>query len=90
MSTAVHIVVRGRVQGVWFRGGTQERAMQLGIFGWAKNCQDGSVEIHGEGEKEMLEKFISWCRIGPPAAQVSALDLEWVPPQGLNPFEIVR
>ncbi|MBT3923846.1 MAG: acylphosphatase, partial [Nitrospina sp.] len=43
MSSAVHIIVSGRVQGVWFRGGTQERAMQLGVCGWAKNCPDGTV-----------------------------------------------
>jgi acylphosphatase len=46
------------------------------------------VEIHAEGEKETLERFINWCRKGPPAAQVSDLDIEWVSPQGLITFEI--
>lgn len=88
MSSAVHLIVRGRVQGVWFRASTQEQALQLGVCGWAKNCQDGSVEIHAEAEKETLEEFINWCRKGPPAAQVSTLDIEWVHSQGLNTFEI--
>ena len=88
MSFAVHLIVRGRVQGVWFRASTQEQALQLSVCGWAKNCQDGSVEIHAEAEKEILEQFINWCRKGPPAAQVSDLDIEWVDPQGMTTFEI--
>jgi acylphosphatase len=88
MSAAVHIFARGRVQGVWFRAGTQDQALQLGVYGWARNCPDGSVEIHAEGEKDTLERFVSWCRKGTPASQVSALDIEWVSPQGLDSFEI--
>ncbi len=86
----VHLIVRGRVQGVWFRAGTQEQALQLGLCGWVKNCPDGSVEIHAQGEKETLEQFINWCRKGPPAAQVSDLDIEWVDPQGATTFEILH
>lgn len=88
MSSAVHLIVHGRVQGVWFRAGTQEQALQLGACGWVKNCPDGTVEIHAEGVKEVLEQFIAWCRKGTPAAQVSSLDIEWTHPQGLNNFEI--
>ncbi len=88
--SAVHLVVQGRVQGVWFRAGTQEQALQLGLCGWAKNCPDGTVEIHAEGNKETLEQFIRWCRKGPPAAQVTHLDVEWVAPQKLSAFEIRR
>ena len=50
----VHLVVSGRVQGVWFRAGTREQALQLGLCGWVKNCPDGTVEIHAEGGKEAL------------------------------------
>ena len=88
MSSAVHLIARGRVQGVWFRASTQEQALQMGVCGWARNCLDGSVEIYAEGEKEILERFISWCRKGPPAAQGSGLDIEWVNPQSLNTFKI--
>jgi acylphosphatase len=90
MFFAVHLVVQGRVQGVWFRAGTQERALQLGLCGWAKNCPDGTVEIHAEGNKETLEQFIRWCRKGTPAAEVTHLNVEWVAPQQLNTFEIRR
>jgi acylphosphatase len=88
MLMGVHLIARGKVQGVWYRVGTREQALQLGLCGWAKNCSDGTVEIHAEGEKEILEQFISWCRKGPPAAQVSTLDIEWVESQGLNTFEV--
>ena len=88
MSSAVHLIARGRVQGVWFRASTQEQALQMGVCGWARNCLDGSVEIYAEGEKEILERFISWCRKGPSAAQVSGLDIEWVKFQSLNTFKI--
>jgi len=88
MLTSVHLIVRGLVQGVWFRAGTREQALKLGLCGWAKNCLDGTVEIHVEGEKESLEKLIEWCRTGPSAAEVSSLDIEWVEPQGLTTFEI--
>ncbi len=88
MSSAVHLIARGRVQGVWFRASTQEQALQLGVWGWVKNCKDGSVEIHAEAEKETLAGFISWCKKGPPTAQVFALDIEWISPQGFSTFEI--
>ncbi len=87
---SVHLIARGRVQGVWFRAGTREQALQLGLCGWAKNCPDGTVEIHAEGEKEPLEQFINWCRKGTPSAEVSDLDIEWVDPKGLNSFEIIH
>ncbi len=88
MSCAVHLIVRGRVQGVCFRSRAREQALQLGVCGWVKNCSDGSVEIHAEGEKETVERFIIWCKKGPPAAQVSALDIDSVSPRGLTTFEI--
>lgn len=88
MNSAVHLIARGRVQGVWFRASTQDQALQLGVCGWAKNCADGTVEIHAEAEKEILEQFVNWCKKGPPAAQVSALDIDWVEPQGLTTFQI--
>ena len=88
MLMSVHLIVQGKVQGVWFRAGTQEQAKHLGLSGWVKNCPDGTVEIHAEGEKETLEKFVDWCRKGPPAAQVSTLEIECVKPQRLTDFEI--
>ena len=88
MLMSVHLIAYGKVQGVLFRAGTQEQALQLQLCGWVKNCPDGTVEIHAEGEKQTLEQFIEWCKKGPPVAQVSKLDIKWVEPQGLNDFEI--
>jgi len=85
---AVHLFVRGRVQGVFFRASAQKTAEGLGLTGWVKNCGDGSVEIHAEGDKEKLEELIAWCRQGPPMASVSDVDLDWIEPAGLTSFDI--
>lgn len=73
----VHIIVRGRVQGVYFRASAQQRARQLGLRGWVQNCRDGSVEVAAEGGKPRLRQFVSWCRNGPPGAVVTDIDVEW-------------
>ena len=88
MSSAVHLIERGRVQGVWFRAGTKERADELDLFGWVKNQPEGTVEIHAEGEKLRLENFISWCRKGTPAANVTSLNLNQTSLQNFTSFEI--
>jgi len=88
MIEAIHIIVRGRVQGVWFRAGTKERADELGLFGWVKNQPEGTVEIHVEGEKLLLEKFILWCRKGTPASNVTSLSLNMTSLQNFASFEI--
>ena len=85
---AVHLFVHGRVQGVFFRASTQKTAEGLGLTGWVKNCSDGSVEIHAEGDKEKLEELIAWCRQGPPSASVSDIDLDWVDVEGFSSFDI--
>lgn len=73
----VRLIVRGRVQGVYFRAWARTRAHQLGLSGWVRNCPDSSVEIIAEGEKVRLEQLIVWCYDGPPGAVVTDLDVEW-------------
>lgn len=85
---AVHLLIHGRVQGVFYRASTQRTAEGLGLTGWVKNRPDGSVEIHAEGSREKLEELIAWCRLGPPAAEVSTIGLCWIEAEGLNSFEI--
>ena len=85
---AVHILVHGRVQGVFFRASAQARARELNLTGWVKNRVDGAVEIHAEGEKKNLDLFAVWCRKGPPVARVQNLDLERASPQGFNDFDV--
>lgn len=78
----VHLIIRGRVQGVFFRYETQNIARQLGLTGWVKNLYDGSVETIAEGPKEKLEKFIQWCHKGPSRARVDSVQIEWKDPTG--------
>ncbi|MFL5311553.1 MAG: acylphosphatase, partial [Myxococcales bacterium] len=64
------IVVRGRVQGVFFRASAQQEGLQRGLTGEVSNLPDGSVEAIVEGEKQAVEDFVAWCRRGPPSAEV--------------------
>jgi acylphosphatase len=77
---AVHMIARGRVQGVGFRFFVRDEASLFGINGWVRNLEDGSVEIHGEGTKERLDEFISKVNMGPRSGLVSDLDVDWVEP----------
>jgi acylphosphatase len=68
-----HLVIEGRVQGVFFRDTTRREAVGLGLRGWVKNCFDGSVEVVAEGPRDAVENLVEWCHHGPPAARVTAL-----------------
>lgn len=86
----LHIVIYGRVQGVLFRRYAKEKASDLGLVGWIKNNQDGSVETEAEGAKEDLEKFLSWCRKGPSFAKVERMEVKWDKGSGkFKTFEVV-
>jgi acylphosphatase len=71
---AIHLHITGRVQGVFFRASAKEKADTLGITGWVKNCDDGSVEIVAEGEEKALKKFEEWCHKGPTGAEVTHVE----------------
>ncbi|NOZ84845.1 MAG: acylphosphatase [Deltaproteobacteria bacterium] len=77
----VHLLIRGRVQGVWFRQSTKEQAIRLGLKGWVRNLPDGRVEAVAEGNRPELEKLIEWCRNGPPLARVDEVEVEWRKPE---------
>jgi acylphosphatase len=76
------VVVRGRVQGVFFRVETRERARSLGLSGWVRNTPDGSVEAVFEGDREPIESMLAWCRRGPSLARVDDVQTEWEEPVG--------
>ncbi len=87
---ARRFTISGRVQGVFFRAETQEKANELGLTGWVQNHPDGSVEIHVEGQEDALTRFAAWCREGPPAAVVERVHEEEVPERGERAFDIIR
>jgi acylphosphatase len=72
-----HVVIEGRVQGVFFRYHTQEKAYELGINGWVKNRRDGRVEAVFEGEKDKVDRMIQWCHRGPSEARVTNVKVDW-------------
>ncbi len=74
--TARRIIVRGEVQGVFYRNWTVQQAKMLGIAGWVRNRRDGSVEIAAQGDEAALRALIDLCWKGPPAARVTAVDVE--------------
>ena len=86
---AVRIIVYGHVQGVFFRASAQTQASELGITGWVRNLQDGTVEVYAEGNQNALNRFIEWCRKGPPSAKVSRCDLDWIAPKAISNFKIL-
>lgn len=81
-------MVRGRVQGVFFRACTRERARAHGVTGWVRNRADGTVEAVLEGPGEAVERVIRFMRTGPPRAEVSDLEVFEEQPEGTSGFEI--
>ena len=88
--TRRHVVVHGRVQGVWFRDSMRREAARLGVAGWLKNRPDGSVEAAFEGPSEAVDTLTRWCEHGPAGARVVRVETREEPAEGLADFRIVR
>jgi acylphosphatase len=73
----IHLVVRGRVQGVFFRASAQREARQLGLSGWVKNRPDGAVELVAEGEEDHVKDLLAWAQHGPSTARVDRVETKW-------------
>jgi acylphosphatase len=82
------VIVKGRVQGVWFRGATQAEARAAGVAGWVRNRPDGSVEAVFEGPPAQVARLLAFCRQGPPSARVDGVEELEEPPEGLVGFSI--
>jgi acylphosphatase len=82
------VIVRGRVQGVWFRGATQAEARAAGVAGWVRNRPDGSVEAVFEGSPAEVARLLAFCRRGPPSARVERVEEFEEAPEGLAGFSI--
>ena len=84
-----HVIIKGRVQGVFFRVNTARAANRLGVFGWVKNRWDGNVEAVFEGEEDRVNAILEWCDTGDAPAKVLGVDLEWEEFTGAyNSFDI--
>jgi len=83
-TTRIRARVTGLVQGVFYRASTRDTARGLGLTGWVRNCDDGAVELEAEGPAEQVEQLLAWCRRGPPAARVVAVDVAEIPPSGAD------
>lgn len=89
MKKSVSIKVTGKVQGVFFRQSTLRKASDLGIFGFVRNEDDGSVYIEAEGNEEQMNHFMEWCRRGPASARVDKTEIMEKVYKGFSKFEIV-
>jgi acylphosphatase len=87
----VHVLVSGRVQGVFFRGATHAKMRALGLSGWVRNLADGRVEAVVEGDDARVEQALAFLRRGPPHAVVEHVELRDEPCTGeRSEFELRR
>ena len=89
--TVVRVVISGRVQGVWYRGWTEDEAVRRGLSGWVRNNADGTVSALFVGPRDAVDDMLAACREGPLAARVD--EVEATPaevPEGLSGFRQVR
>lgn len=84
---ARHLMIHGRVQGVWYRAWAVETARQLGLAGWVRNRSNGCVEALVEGEAEATERFVALAQDGPTGSKVARIDVVEVEVEGLSGFE---
>jgi acylphosphatase len=81
-------IVHGRVQGVFFRGSTEDRARAAGVAGWVRNRRDGTVEAVFEGPASAVEALVDFCRSGPRHARVERVEVFDEEPEGLDGFGV--
>lgn len=86
--TRVHLLIVGRVQQVFFRQSTRNKALELGLRGWVRNRKSGNVELVAEGDAGLIEDLVAWCHRGPEHARVERVDRwDYEPadlPEGFN------
>lgn len=85
----VRAIASGRVQGVWYRARTRDKAVALGVTGYVRNLPDGTVEIVARGEDSQVDALMEWARQGPPMAEVSGLQIRETPEgEEFSTFEV--
>jgi acylphosphatase len=88
MTVRVRAVVRGRVQGVWYRDSCRREAQRLGVSGWVRNAGDGSVVVEAEGERDAVDALLRWCHVGPRHALVTDVNVTDLEPTGAGGFQV--
>ena len=86
----VRLTIKGKVQGVFYRATAKDVADLIGVNGWVKNLPNDNVEIIATATEEILQKFINWCKQGPPKAKVDDVNVEELELQEFNGFRIIR
>lgn len=83
----LHLLISGRVQGVWFRESMRQEALKLGATGWVRNLPDGRVEAAICGDPDVLDALLAWTKRGPPLAKVASIDPSEIPEESFPGFE---
>jgi acylphosphatase len=83
-------MIKGKVQGVYYRASARDVAREVGVTGWVKNMPDGNVEAIVSGSEERVEKFIEWCRKGPKNAEVLEVIVNESREKPLTDFRIIK
>ena len=86
----IRLTIKGKVQGVFYRATAKDVADLIGVKGWVRNLPDNNVEIIATASEETLQKFIIWCKQGPPKARVDDVIVEELDLEEFNGFRIIR
>ncbi len=86
----LHLIIIGKVQGVFYRATAGKMAKQWNISGWVRNTKDGHVEVVASGNDEQLNSFVNWCKMGPSLARVDQVQIDQTEEQGFEGFEVLR
>jgi acylphosphatase len=86
----VHLMIKGKVQGVFYRATARDEAEKLGLTGWIKNTQDGNVEAVVNGSREHIDRYIAWCWKGPARAKVESVEVKDLQEERFDGFQIKR
>lgn len=86
----VRLIIKGKVQGVFYRATAKNVADLIGVQGWIKNLPNDDVEITATGAEDVLQKFIAWCKQGPPKARVDEVVIEETNHEEFKGFKILR
>ena len=87
----VHLIIKGKVQHVFYRVSAKDEAEKLGLTGWIKNTPEGNVEVMASGSRENIDRFIAWCWKGPSRAQVKSIMInEMDADRQFDEFKVIR